>query len=157
MSNKNLALSVSDRRTVMKAGAGILGTLIGLNMVSTAVAQDGTPEAGHSLAGTYAVVRTYQMVEDADTDALVEIVQNGYVPIIEEVEGFLLYTTLYNEDTHVWTAIAYFTDKAGSDASTEAAADYVVSADLGSYFVDPSPEVIDGTVNVAAGGPINAN
>ena len=151
MGNDSSVQTKRSRRIVAKAGAGALGALIGGNLLS-ASAQDATPEAMESLDGAYCVVRTYSILEDTDMGELYQTIYDGYVPIVESIDGFLLYAIVYNEETRVLNAIAYFTNKESSDASTEAAADFNASANLVQYFEEPLPIVNDGIIGVSAIG-----
>ena len=65
--------------------------------------------------------------------------------------GFATYTILLNDTTRIWTAISVFDNPESAQASTDAAADYVVENELGSYFVDPAPTVVEGQVIINAG------
>jgi hypothetical protein len=150
MASRQIVSVVGNRRKMLKSGLVAAGAVAAVGMTRVVTAQESTPVAGNSLIGAYAVSRTYVTATEANLDELKDKVQNGYVPIIEKVDGFLLYTIMYNSETRVWTAIAYFNNPEGAAASTEAAADYVVSADLGSYFEDPSPLVSDGEVIIAS-------
>jgi hypothetical protein len=128
----------------MKAGAGALAALAGARTVTSVRAQDGTPEvpAGRDLNGHYGVTRTYVVAEDADLDALIAIVEE-YATIIAASPGFAAYSILYNDETRVWTEHAA--------ASTESAASFVAEHDLGGYFEDPAPVVVDGRVIINRG------
>ena len=127
----------------------MLGIAAGMVGVASSQATDATPVAD-TLDGAYAVIRQYVTAVNADVDELISKVAGGYVPIISAVDGFLLYTIVYNTETRAWTAIAYFTSHDGADASTAAAADFVVSANLASYFEAPKPVVTDGGVIITA-------
>jgi hypothetical protein len=140
------------RREVVKAGGGLLAMLAGLGVVRIATAQDATPAADGSrdLNGYYGITRSYVVAEGADVPELIGKVE-GFVDIISAIPGFTAYVILLNESTRVWTAMSLFEDAESAQASTDAAADYVVENELGGYFENPSPTVVDGTVIINAG------
>lgn len=150
----NLVIGGSrDRRDVVKAGAGVLAAMVaGTGLVSDAAAQEATPPAagGRDLNGFFGITRSYTVAEDADVQALIEKVL-GFVEIISAVPGFASYVILYNDETRVWTAVSIFDNAESAQASTDAAAEYVEANDLGGFFVDPSPAVVEGTVIINAG------
>lgn len=55
----------------------------------------------------------------------------------------------------MWTAVRIFDTPENVQASTVAAADYVVANDLGGYFVDSNPVVVEGSVIINAGFLVN--
>ena len=55
----------------------------------------------------------------------------------------------------MWTAVSIFDTPENAQASTVAAADYVVANDLGGYFVDSNPVVVEGSVIINAGFLVN--
>lgn len=152
MSKPKAPSGSSDRREVVKAGAGALAMLAGLGVVSVARAQDGSPTAavGRDLNGFFGITRSYTVAEDADVPELIGKVE-GFVEIISAVPGFATYVILYNDSTRIWTAISIFDTAENANASTDAAAEYVSANELGSYFVDPTPVVVDGSVVINAG------
>ncbi|MCC6943751.1 MAG: hypothetical protein IT335_04180 [Thermomicrobiales bacterium] len=152
MSESSLSTKTPGRRDLMKAGAGALAALAGARTVTSVRAQDGTPEvpAGRDLNGHYGVTRTYVVAEDADLDALIAIVEE-YATIIAASPGFAAYSILYNDETRVWTAVSLFDTAEHAAASTESAASFVAEHDLGGYFEDPAPVVVDGRVIINRG------
>jgi hypothetical protein len=135
--------SALSRRGAVRclSGAGF-AALLGAGDLSRAVAaQDGTPGAG---TGLYLVIRRYPLAPDADVDELTSIVREGFVPIVNEVPGFIEYFT-YDAGGGDSGTISVFTDAAAAEESTERAASWVAEADLGRFFAGP-PEVIAGTV-----------
>jgi hypothetical protein len=80
----------------------------------------------------YAAIRRYEI---ADPDAVEELTQRlneGFLPIISEVPGFVAYYAVYEgefsglyEGDVVLTTVSLFEDLAGAQRSTDVAADYV--------------------------------
>ncbi|MGD9710486.1 MAG: hypothetical protein AB7V46_00260 [Thermomicrobiales bacterium] len=152
MSSISTRLESSNRRDLVKAGSGVFAALAGVSLVSRGRAQDASPEAatGRDLNGYYGVTRTYVVVENADLEALVAVVE-GYAALISQSPGFAAYSILYNDETRVWTAFALFDTAENAQASTDSAASFVQENDLGSSFEDPTPVVVEGRVIVNAG------
>ncbi len=150
MNNRPTTLTAPNRRDLVKAGGGVFAALAGISLVTRVSAQDGTPAAGRDLDGHYGITRTYVVAEDADLDALIEIV-NEYAAMIAESPGFDAYSILYTDETRVWTAVALFDTAENAQASTESAAAFVEEHALGSYFDEPTPVVVEGRVIVNAG------
>jgi hypothetical protein len=143
---------VSGRREVVKAGGGLLAMLAGLGVVRIATGQDATPgaERTRALNGHYGITRSYVVTEGADVSELIRKVE-GFVDISSRIPGFTAYVILLNESTRVWTAMSLFEDAESAQSSTDAAADYVAENELGGYFEDPNPSLVDGTVIINAG------
>jgi len=93
----------------------------------------------------YAVVRRYDGV--TDPAEAVRRVQEGFVPLLREVPGFVAYYLLDAGDG-VIVSTSVFQDQAGSEESTKRAAGYV-RENLAS-LVPNSPQVMAGEV-VASG------
>jgi hypothetical protein len=143
---------MSGRREVVKASAGALAMLTGLGVVRVATAQEATPSpvGGRDLNGYYGITRTYVVAEGANVPELISKVE-GFVDIVSVLPGFAAYVILLNESTRIWTAISLFENPESAEESTNAAAEYVVGNDLGGYFEEPTPVIVDGTVIVNAG------
>jgi len=152
MSRSQAEAGSRDRREVVKAGAGALAMLAGLGVGSIASAQDASPTAAVSrdLNGYFGITRSYTVADDADVQELIDKVE-GFVEIISAVPGFSNYVLLYSDSSRVWTAISIFDTAENANASTDAASEYVADNELGSYFVDPTPVVVDGSVILNAG------
>ena len=88
----------------------------------------------------YAAVRKYKTTPGA-VSTLIQRVQEGFVPIISQVPGFVAYYALDTGNDTV-ASISVFDDQAGADASTSKAADWVKQnlADL----VQGAPEITAG-------------
>ncbi len=138
-----------DRRTVIKGGAGALAALAGLGMASLAQAQ-GTPEAVGTpgQVGLFAVTRTYVVKDEADVDALNAIVEE-FAAIVSQTPGFVNYNVVFDEATRGYVTIGVFEDQASAEASTEAASDFVAEQNLGDYFVDATPVILQGAIAIS--------
>jgi hypothetical protein len=149
---------VSRRGALRRLGTGaaaatlVVGT--GLGRLG-AVARQSTPAAG---TGLYIVIRRYPLVPGADTAELTRRVQEGFVPILRQVPGFVEYYTYAAGSDAI--AVSIFTDAAAAEESTRRAASWVAQANLGAFFAGP-PEVLAGPVLLhaeaeaaAAGTPV---
>jgi hypothetical protein len=93
----------------------------------------------------YAVVRRYDGVNDPAE--AVRRVQEGFIPLLREVPGFVAYYAL-DAGGGVIVSTSVFQDQAGSEESTKRAADYV-RENLAALIPNP-PQVTAGEV-VASG------
>jgi hypothetical protein len=80
----------------------------------------------------YAAIRRYEIPNPDAADELTRHLNEGFLPIIREVAGFVAYYAIYEgefsglyEGDVVLTTVSVFEDLAGAQRSTDAAADYV--------------------------------
>ncbi len=80
----------------------------------------------------YAAIRRYEIPDPDVADELTHHLNEGFLPIISEVPGFVAYYAVYEgefsglyEGDVVLTTVSIFEDLAGAQRSTDAAADYV--------------------------------
>ena len=92
----------------------------------------------------YASVRRYE-IDPASLDDLKGRVEEGFVPIVSSMHGFVAYYVVSEGDGTV-ISINIFEDKAGSDESTRRAADWV-GENLAS-LLPYAPEITAGEVIV---------
>ena len=92
----------------------------------------------------YASVRRYG-IHPASLDELKSRVEEGFVPIVSSVPGFVAYYVISEGDGTVFS-INIFEDKAGADESTRRAADWV-EENIAS-LVSSTPDVASGKVIV---------
>ena len=93
----------------------------------------------------YTVVRRYEGA--TDSPEAIRRVQEGFIPILREVPGFVAY---YAADAGggVIVSISIFQDQAGSEESTKRAADYV-RENLASLIPNP-PQVTAGEIGASS-------
>ncbi len=96
----------------------------------------------------YVSVRWYEMDDPAGVDELMRRVEEGFVPIISKVPGFIAYYALdaLDEGGRVVASISIFTDQAGAEESDTVAAEWEME-NLASLVPDP-PESTAGEVRV---------
>ena len=90
----------------------------------------------------YAVVRTYEMSDDWD-DTLEGRLNEGFIPLIEKVPGFVSYHAIEG-DKRLFCSVTIFADRAGATEANRLAADYV-QQHLADRF-PTSPEITMGEV-----------
>lgn len=140
---------LSRRTAVGRAGIGLAAAVAGsAGLVAAVGAQDATPQGEVGAAG-YLVVRKYQLQPGASFDELVRRVEEGFVPIISGVPGFVDYYIVDTGDGGQ-ISVSVFADQAGADESTQRAAGWVEQNLLD--LVQTPPEVTAGTVRLRAVG-----
>lgn len=91
----------------------------------------------------YAVIRRWNIKDISDLDEIVRLAQEGFVPLIKQVPGFVAYH-LVNAGNNTVVTFSLFHDKAGAEQSTRTAASWV-QQNLAQY-VQGTPEVTSGEV-----------
>ena len=89
----------------------------------------------------YATVRRYEGV--TDPSELTRHVNEGFLPIISEIEGFVAYSFVDAGDS-VMISTGIFEDKSGAEESTWRAGEYI-GEHLASMFPNP-PQITEGEV-----------
>ena len=107
-----------------------------------------TPAVGAGdLEGKYVAMRSRKLVDAAAAAALIELIKEGFVPLISTVPGFVAYMVATNEETLDQFALGVFDDKAGADESTARAAEWGVQ---GAIELTPGdPVVFEGEIMLA--------
>jgi hypothetical protein len=126
------------RRDAVKAGGGAALALLaaGPGGGGFVIAQQATPATG-SLDGAYAVIRFRELREDQDAEALLQLIRDGYVPLVREIPGFISYTAISDPASRNQAFIAVFEDQAGADESTRVAGDWLRDNQLDPFVGDP--------------------
>lgn len=110
---------VETHRAALKGGAGLgLAALLLAGASRVAIAQEATPAAVAGLEGRYVNVRSRKLRADADPEALLALVREGFVPLIQTIPGFVAYYVVADPETRDQIGISIFADKAGADEST---------------------------------------
>ena len=134
--------ALSRRSVVLRLGGGGLAALLASNLIPAA-AQEATPNAGTPAAGrAYLAIRQYQLAPGHTMEELSALVERGFMPILEQVPGFLEYFLV--ETSEGVLSISVFTDQAGAEESTRRAADWV-QQNLADFFAGP-PTTTTGSV-----------
>jgi heme-degrading monooxygenase HmoA len=90
----------------------------------------------------YVAVRRYQ-VKAGSIDELARRAQEGYVPLVSQVRGFVAYYGVAVGNESIFS-VSVFQDQAGADESTRLAADWV-RQNIAEFLQGP-PEVTAGEV-----------
>lgn len=118
----------TTRRDALRIGGAAAAVLAGaLGGGTVAIARQATPATDPVAApeGSHVVIRIRQVREDSDGEALLQLIRDGYVPLIEQVPGFISYTALADPASQTQIFISTFLDEAGTDESTRLAAQWL--------------------------------
>src|SRR5919112_6549300 len=100
----DVAMSETTRRVALKlAGGAALLAFAGAGSGRAALAQEASPVAspagGNGLNGKYVVIRIRRVKPDRSADELMTLIQEGFVPLLQEVPGFIWYGAGVNPET----------------------------------------------------------
>jgi hypothetical protein len=90
----------------------------------------------------YVTIRQYQFAPGHTMADLAPLIENGFMPIMAQVPGFLDYSLVETSDGVV--SISVFADQAGAEESTRRAADFV-RQNLTGFYLGP-PTVTTGSI-----------
>lgn len=137
-----------SRRTAVSGLGGVGLAMLTLCTSSPRVlAQAGSGTPVSLAAAGYLVIRQYRLASGISVDDLIQQIQDGFVPIIREVPGFVAYFYLHEPDSNITASISLFADEAGAEESTRRAADWVAENNVGVY--EGPPEVVAGQVDIS--------
>ena len=105
------------------------------------------------VSGLYASVRVYDGFEADDLDEFVAIVEDGFLPLMRETDGFFGYY-LMNDEAGKLAAISIFDSEAASLASNENAREFVAE-NLTAYLPN-DPSITSGHLDIAALASVKA-
>ncbi len=91
----------------------------------------------------YAAIRRYKAKPDASISELTHRAQEGFVPLVRALPGFVAYYGVVVEN-NVLVTVSIFEDQAGEEESTRRAAEWVKQNIA--EFIEGSPEVTAGRV-----------
>jgi hypothetical protein len=149
----DVATGETTRRGALKLAGGVaLSAFAGAGPGRAALAQEATPVAspagGDGLTGNYVVIRIRTVKPDRSADELMALIQDGFVPLLEDVPGFVWYVAGANTETRGQFSVGVFEDEAGAAESNRRAAEW---GELGAAeFVEGDPVVYEGVIGVAA-------
>lgn len=98
----------------------------------------------------YAIIRRYKTkgnVTDKTVQDLKHRIEDGFLPMVQEVRGFHSYYAL-NVGTKELVTVGVFDDKTGATESTRRATDFLKNDPLKEYL-GGSPEIIEGDLLVS--------
>jgi quinol monooxygenase YgiN len=142
-----VAAEATRRDALRTAGGGVLALLAFLQVDSQVMAQPATPLAGSSLRGAYAVARVRKVKPDYAASEVSASVAAGFVPIVQEVPGFISYFVIADDAQGSWVSVGIFTDRAGAEESTRRAMAFGQQGT--DEMVEGDPIIIEGTIEIA--------
>jgi hypothetical protein len=113
-----------------------------LSMKASPAGTEGTPQPSGPLTTGYIAVRNHTSLPGTDPMDFVPAAQEGFLPIVTAIEGFLGYLWFPHETG--FTAISLYTSPESAQASTDAAMSWATE-NLAKY-TDMNPEVINATL-----------
>ena len=149
----DVAMRETTRRVALKlAGGAALVAFAGAGSGWTALAQAASPVAspvdGNGLNGKYVVIRIRTVKPDQSADELTALIRDEFVPLVEDVPGFIWYVAGANPQTRGQFSVGVFEDEAGAAESSRRTAEW---GKLGAAdFVEGEPAVYEGVIGVAA-------
>lgn len=103
---------------------------------------------GDGLVRGYVAIRSRELKPDHSGVELLEMIREGFVPLLESAPGFIAYLAVANEETRAQFSIGVYETEAGAVESTRLAAAW---GERGAAdFVEGDPVVIEGQVALAA-------
>ena len=149
----DVAMSETTRRVALKlAGGAALLAFAGAGSGRAALAQEASPVAspagGNGLNGKYVVIRIRTVKPDRSADELMALIQDEFVPLMEDVPGFIWYVAGANPETRGQFSVGVFEDEAGAAESNRRAAEWGEQG--AADFVEGEPAVYEGVIGVAA-------
>jgi hypothetical protein len=149
----DVAMSETTRRVALKlAGGAALLAFAGAGSGRAALAQEASPVAspagGNGLNGKYVVIRIRTVKPDRSADELMALIQDEFVPLMEDVPGFIWYVAGANPETRDQFSVGVFDDEAGAAESNRRAAEWGEQG--AADFVEGEPAVYEGVIGVAA-------
>jgi hypothetical protein len=143
--SRNLLTRFTRRTAVPGLGAAANAGAFGVRQKVYVRALQATPAAG---AEGYLVTRRYHLKPGATYEELARRVNEGFVPIIREVPGFIEYLLVEPGDgTHL--SVSIFADQAGADESTQRARGWAEGA-VGELVELPAYDVVGGPIRLDA-------
>jgi hypothetical protein len=145
----------TTRRDAVRLAVGGAAAALAAARLQGGLAQDATPgplasPAPGSKEGLYAVFRTRTVKADKSIDELTRATQEGLVPIVRAIPGFVEYYVVQNAETRERTGVSIFVDKTGADESTRQVSDFLNGHGLADYYESVEPVVQEGIIVTAA-------
>lgn len=148
----NLSVCQTSRRGALRLAAG--GSLFGLIAAGLggklALAEEASPGPDVSKEGLYVVIRSRTVKIDASIDELNTAIRNRLAPEIATIPGFVDYYVVQNAETRDRIAVSIFSNRAGADASTVLASEFLRVEGLADYYESLEPVVLEGVIAVAS-------
>jgi hypothetical protein len=107
-----------------------------------------TSAPASDLLAKHAVVRLRQPNPEWDVDEVMRLIGEGYVPLAEEIPGFVAYFGSADASTEGQAYVGIFDDTAGGEQSTTIAREWLTENDYTFFTGDPT--VAEGAIGAAA-------
>ena len=104
--------------------------------------------SGEGLASGYGVIRSRTLAPDRSGAELLELVREGFVPLLESAPGFIAYLAVANEETRDQFSIGVYESEAGADESTRLAEEWGEQG--AADYIEGDPTIIEGQIAFAA-------
>jgi heme-degrading monooxygenase HmoA len=95
----------------------------------------------------HAVIRRYQLADPDATDEVKRYVNEGFVPLVRDIRGFLAFYWLDAGEGTV-ASVSVFEDRAASEESDRMAAKYIKQHGALASLLPDLPETTEGTVGI---------
>ncbi len=144
-------VETTRRDAIRLAGGAALLAIAGAGSARSALAQESSPVAsagGDGLGGNSVVIRIRTLKPDRSADELTAMIRDEFIPLLEDIPGFVWYVAGTNEETQGQFSVGVFADEAGAAESSRRAAEW--GAQGASDFVEGDPTVYEGVIGVAA-------
>ena len=125
--------------------------VIGVTAELSGTAETGSPEAlapNGGLVGKYLVIRLRQPNPDWPVEEVMELIGEGYVPLVREIPGFVAYFGSADPVSADQAYVGVFDDKVGVDESTRVAREWLTENSYTFFAGDPT--VAEGVIGAAA-------
>ena len=119
----DVAMGETTRRVALKlAGGAALLAFAGAGSGRASLGQEASPVAspagGDGLNGKYVVIRIRTVKPDRSAEELMALIQDGFVPLLKDVPGFIWYVAGANPETRGQFSVGVFADEAGAAESS---------------------------------------
>ena len=125
--------------------------VIGVTAELSGTAETGSSEAlapNGGLVGKYLVIRLRQPNPDWPVEEVMELIGEGYVPLVREIPGFVAYFGSADPVSADQAYVGVFDDKVGADESTRVAREWLTENSYTFFAGDPT--VAEGVIGAAA-------
>jgi hypothetical protein len=95
----------------------------------------------------HAVIRRYQLADPGAADEVKHYVDEGFVPLVRDIRGFLAFYWLDAGEGAV-VSVSVFVDRAASEESDRRAAEYIKQHGALASLLPNPPQTTEGTVGI---------
>lgn len=100
------------------------------------------------LLGKHVILRLREPAPDSDVTEVMRLIGDEYVPLAEEIPGFVAYFGSEDAETEGQAYVGIFDDAAGGEASTTVAREWLTENNY--VFFEGDPTVAEGVIGAAA-------